>query len=115
MLPSTLDRVLAPAEHEDSSMSNPNRMRSVFTTFCSSHQVRLHRADGRGHRFLADKIVALDDTNPRPAPGLADIFNPWRRFGAVRQGSMRGQLEQVIAKPGLSKDVFETVQRSQWR
>jgi aminopeptidase N len=43
---------------------------------------------------------------------LVTPFGRWRRFEAKRAGMMREALERIVAKPGLSKDVFEQASKS---
>ncbi|MBZ5715797.1 aminopeptidase N [Nannocystis pusilla] len=110
--PDTLDRVLALADHPDFNLLNPNRARSLLGAFGLRNQHQFHRQDGRGHALVADKVLALDPHNPQVAARLVAAFNPWRRFDAARQQSMRAQLERIAAQPGLSKSVREIVDRA---
>jgi len=110
-LPDTLDHVLALSRHPDFTLANPNRARSLIGAFCSGNQVRFHRADGAGYRFLADAVLELDASNPQLASRLVSIFTPWRRFDEGRQAHLRTELERIAAPPKLSKDVFEIVER----
>ncbi len=111
-LPDTLERVVELARHPDFSLENPNRLRSLVGTFCSANQVRFHRADGAGYRFLADTAIQLDPLNPQLAARMVSLFNSWRRFDAERQSLMKGQLERIAAGKSLSKDVYEIVSRA---
>jgi aminopeptidase N len=108
----TLDRVVALAEHADFSLRNPNRLRSLVGSFCAGNQVRFHRSDGAGYAFLGRIVTELDGLNPQVAARMVSIFNPWRRFDAGRQALIKAELEQIGAKPGLSKPVFEIVSRA---
>ena len=36
----------------------------------------------------------------------------WRRYDPARQALMRGELERVLARPGISRDVFEIASKS---
>jgi aminopeptidase N len=33
----------------------------------------------------------------------------WRRFDPLRQGLMRAELEYIVARPGISAGLYETV------
>ena len=57
-------------------------------------------------------MIRLDSANPQVAARMTSIFNPWRRFDDDRQALMRAQLERIGEQPGLSKDVFEIVDRA---
>jgi aminopeptidase N len=57
-------------------------------------------------------ILAVDKLNPQTAARLVPALGRWRRFGEDRAEAMRGQLERIVATPGLSKDVFEQASKS---
>jgi aminopeptidase N len=112
---STRDDTLAAVEglaaHPDFTLTNPNRMRSLVAAF-ASNQRAFHDPSGRGYRFLADMILAVDRLNPQTAARLVPPLGRWRRFDAGRQDLMKAQLERIVAAPGLSKDVFEQASKS---
>ena len=59
-LPDTLSVVKRLMQHPAFTLKNPNRVRSVISSFCHGNQVRFHAADGSGYAFAADQIIALD-------------------------------------------------------
>ncbi len=107
----TLERVEGLARHPDFTLSNPNRMRSLVSAF-AANQRAFHDSSGRGYRFLADMILAVDRLNPQTAARLVASLGRWRRFDAARQDRMKAELERIVATPGLSKDVFEQASKS---
>ena len=109
--PDTLDEALHLAGHEDFTISNPNRLRSLVGTFAGNHWA-FHSPDGRGYAFLADIILAADRLNPQVAARMVPAFGRWRRFEPKRAELMRQTLERIVATPGLSKDVFEQASKS---
>ncbi|MET1112735.1 MAG: aminopeptidase N [Allosphingosinicella sp.] len=112
---STRDDTLAAVEglagHPDFTLSNPNRMRSLVGAFAANLRA-FHDASGRGYRFLADMILAVDRLNPQTAARLVPPLGRWRRFDPARQDLMKAELERIVATPGLSKDVFEQASKS---
>jgi aminopeptidase N len=112
---STRDDTLAVVEglagHPDFTLSNPNRMRSLVGAF-ASNQRAFHDRSGRGYRFLADMILAVDRLNPQTAARLVPPLGRWRRFDSARQDLTKAELERIVATPGLSKDVFEQASKS---
>ena len=110
--PDTLDCVRGLAEHPDFNLGNPNRVRSLIGAFCSGNQVRFHGASGEGYVFLADYVLALNDSNPQVASRMASIFNDWRRYDEDRQTAIQVQLERIASSGSLSKDVYEIVNRA---
>lgn len=103
-----LERVRTLMEHPLFSLRNPNRIRSLITSFCSGNLAEFHAADGSGYRFWAEQVAALDAVNPQIAARLARALDRWRKFDAVRQPLMRAALEQVAAT-AQSPDVLEVV------
>jgi aminopeptidase N len=107
----TLDQVIALAEHPDFTLGNPNRVRALVGAF-AANQRAFHSGEGRGYRFVANMILALDPVNPQTAARLVAPLGRWRRFGETRGALMRAELERIVAAPTLSKDVFEQASKS---
>ena len=107
----TLQAVMDLLRHPDFTLTNPNRLRSLIGAF-GANQRALHSRGGRGYRFLADAIMAVDKLNPQNAARMVPPLGRWRRFGEARGAMMRAELERIVATPGLSKDVFEQVSKS---
>ena len=106
-----IDEVLGLARHADFALSNPNRARSLIGAF-AVNQRAFHDASGRGYRFLADQLIALDAINPQTAAKLVPPLGRWRRFDAHRQALMQAELERILAQPGLSKDMLAQAGKS---
>ena len=107
----TAEQVERLAEHPAFTLSNPNRARAVLGAFGANLRA-FNRADGRGYRFLTDQLMALDKLNPQTAAKLLPPLCRWRRFDAVRAELMRSELERLVVKPGLSKDLYEQAYKS---
>jgi aminopeptidase N len=107
----TPDVVARLAEHPDFTLSNPNRVRSLYGAF-SGNQGSFHVADGRGYRLMADLIIALDPKNPQTAARMIPPLGRWKRFDAARGEKMRSALEAILAAPGLSRDCAEQAGKS---
>ena len=97
--------------HKDFLISNPNRARSLISSFAANMEA-FHSKNGAGYEFIADCILELDKLNPQVASRLSGSFSSWRRFDEQRQTLMKRQLERILAADGLSKDTFEVVSRS---
>ena len=111
-LPDTLERVTALLEHPAFTLKNPNKVRALIGRFCQGNPVRFHAADGRGYRFLADRVLELDSMNPQIAARLVSALSRWKRFDPARQQHMTQQLERILSHQPLSRDVFEIVSKS---
>jgi aminopeptidase N len=107
----TAQAVEALAGHKDFTLANPNRARALIGAF-SVNQRAFHDISGRGYRFVAEQLIALDRLNPQTAAKLVPPLGRWKRFDAARAARMRAELERIVATPGLSKDMFEQASKS---
>ena len=110
-LPDTLQRVTALLAHPAFSMQKPNKVRALIGSF-TANALRYHAADGAGYAFHADRILELEPVNPQVAARLLAPLGRWKRFDAGRQALMKAQLQRVLAKPNLSRDVYEIASKS---
>ena len=111
-VPGALDRVVMLSEHPAFTLNNPNRVRSLLHAFAAGNPVGFHRADGRGYRFITDRILELDAINPQVASRLVSCFNQWKRYEPGRRALMHTELERIRSQEGLSDDVSEIVERA---
>ncbi len=111
-VPGGLERVRGLMGHAAFDISNPNKIRAVIGAFTSANPINFHREDGSGYEFLAEQVQQLDSRNPQIASRLLTPLTKWRKYPEPRSGQMRVVLEQLIARPSLSKDVFEIVSKS---
>ncbi len=109
--PSTLAEVERLVAHPAFDLRNPNKVYALLRAFGSNH-VRFHAADGSGYRFIAGQICKLDGINPQVAARLARCFDRWKKFDANRQAHARAALQMLRDHAGLSRDVFEIVEKS---
>ncbi|MFZ5573329.1 MAG: aminopeptidase N [Thermodesulfobacteriota bacterium] len=110
--PHALSRVRELMRHPKFSLANPNRVRAVIGTFCGMNPWQFHQVSGDGYRFLADQVLALNAINPQMAARMVSLFNPWKKYDAVRQGIMRQALERIRQAPRISSDVAEIVTKA---
>ncbi|HEY6871070.1 MAG TPA: aminopeptidase N C-terminal domain-containing protein, partial [Novosphingobium sp.] len=106
-----LGHVRSLARHPDFTLTNPNRVRSLYMAFAANAGV-FHDASGEGYRMIADLILALDPLNAQTAARFVPSLGRWRRIEAGRAALMRAELERIAAAPGLSRDTSEQVMRS---
>jgi aminopeptidase N len=102
-------RVRQLLRHPDFSLKNPNRARSLLSTFCHANPSALHRADAAGVVFWADRVLELDTINPQIAARLARALDRWDRLAEPYRSAAHEALARVAARPGLSSDVSEIV------
>jgi len=105
--PGTLEDVKALLDHPGFTLRNPNRVRALIGGFTAGNPVRFHSTDGSGYAFLADQVLALDPINPQVAARMVQPLVRWRRFDTGRGQAMTDALRRIVARPTLSKDVYE--------
>lgn len=110
-IPGNLANVKALTEHPAFDIKNPNKCYSLLGGFCAS-TVNFHNKDGSGYEFLADMVIKLDSINAGVAARMVKPFARWRKFDPARQALMKAQLSRVLAKEGLSGNVYEIVSKS---
>jgi aminopeptidase N len=109
--PDTVERVRSLMRHPVFSLKNPNRVRALVGAFAIGNPLRFHDRSGAGYRLLREVVQALDAINPQTAARMAAAFENWRRYDANRQRLMRGELEALAARPGLSANLYEVVSK----
>jgi aminopeptidase N len=103
----SIDDVKSLMKHELFTIKNPNRVRSVIGSF-SQNTSQFHCQEG--YELLSEVIVELDELNPQIAARFAGIFNHWRRFAPRYSELQEIQIQSIIDREKISKDVFEIVQ-----
>jgi len=79
----------------------------LYAAFCRFNQVRFNDANGEGYHFIAEQIMDIDARNPQVAARLMAGFGQWRQLDEARQAFVKVQLTRILAKPGLSSNIFE--------
>ena len=99
-------------KHPDFSLRNPNRARSLITTFCQANPGGFHRPDAAGYVFWAERVLELDAINPQVAARLARALDRWKKLAEPYRSAAREAIARVAAKADLSRDVREVVTRA---
>ena len=97
-------------EHPRFDPAAPNSLRAVLGSF-AGNPMQFHAADGRGYRFMAEQIAAVDRRNPITASRMAKVFSRWQSYGEQRSVLMREALETLSAQ-ALSPNSREVVDQS---
>ena len=98
-------------KHSDFSLKNPNRARSVISTYCGN-PAAFHRADAAGYVFWSERVIELDAMNPQVAARLARALDRWSKLAEPYRSAAREAISRVAAKTDLSKDTHEVVTRA---
>jgi len=107
-----LPRVQALLQHPDFHLRNPNRARSLISTYCHANPAGFHRADGAGYAFWRDRVLEIDAFNPQVAARLARALDRWRKLAEPYRSAARQAIQTVAEHPTLSNDVREVVTRA---
>ena len=99
-------------KHPDFFIRNPNRARSVVSTFCQANPGAFHRTDAAGYVFWSDRVTEIDAFNPQVAARLARALDRWKKLAEPYRSAAREAIARVAAKPDLSNDVREVVSRA---
>jgi aminopeptidase N len=99
-------------KHPDFSLRNPNRARSVISTFCQGNPAAFHRPDAAGYVFWSERVMELDAINPQVAARLARALDRWSKLAEPYRSAAREAISRVAAKSDLSKDTHEVVTRA---
>ncbi len=110
--PEVLSRVRQLLQHASFSLGNPNRARSVLSSFCLGNPAAFHRTDAGGYVLWSEYVLSLDATNPQLAARLARALDSWHKLAEPYRASAYEALSRVAAKPKLSTQVQEIVQRA---
>ena len=108
---STVAAVNALTEHAAFDWRNPNKVRSLISSFAGANPVAFHSTDGSGYALLGDAVRRLQSDNPQIASRMLAPLTRFKRY-AHGQDKMRAELSSIAALDNLSQDVFEVVQRS---
>lgn len=101
-----VERLLA---HPDYDVANPNRVRAVLGAFFMQNPAGLHQEDGSGYALWARELAALDRRNSQLAARLMRSLDRWAVLEPKRQSVVRGVLEGLASREGLSSDAREVV------
>jgi aminopeptidase N len=71
-----------------------------------------HRPDAAGYVLWADKLVEVDALNPQLAARLARAMDRWSALAEPYRSAARTAVARVAARPELSADVQEILNRA---
>ena len=108
----TFARVKQLLQHPDFTLKNPNRARSLLASLCMFNPAAFHRADAAGYVLWAEQVLALDGINPQLAGRVARAMDRWTVLAEPYRSAAREAIARVAAKPELSNDVREIVERA---
>ncbi|KZC99617.1 MULTISPECIES: aminopeptidase N [unclassified Thalassospira] len=108
----TLARIKDLMSHPAFTMRNPNKVRALIGAFAMGNPRHFHAKDGSGYAFYADRLIELDDINPQVAARLCAPLGKWAKYDAERADKMKAELNRILAKPEISRDLYEIASKS---
>ncbi|GAA0633458.1 aminopeptidase N [Thalassospira tepidiphila] len=108
----TLARIKDLMSHPAFTMRNPNKVRALIGAFATGNPRHFHAKDGSGYAFYADRLIELDDINPQVAARLCAPLGKWAKYDADRADKMKAELNRILAKPEISRDLYEIASKS---
>ena len=107
----TVERIMALQQHNDFTIKNPNRLRSLIGVFAMRNPLEFHRSDGAGYQILKDVVIKLNSLNPQIAARMVNPLIHWRRYEEGRQQLMKQALTEIFEIDDLAKDLYEIVKK----
>ncbi|OIN04341.1 aminopeptidase N [Oceanisphaera psychrotolerans] len=108
----TLAQVQQLMGHPTFSLNNPNRVRALIGAFAGANPVQFHRLDGAGYDLLVSVLEQLNKSNPQVASRLITPLIQFSRLDDARQAMIKARLQQLMALPALSRDLFEKISKA---
>ncbi|CAM3531049.1 aminopeptidase N [Thalassospira profundimaris] len=108
----TLARIKDLMSHPAFTMRNPNKVRALIGAFAMGNPRHFHAKDGSGYAFYADRLIELDDINPQVAARLCAPLGKWAKYDVDRADKMKAELNRILAKPEISRDLYEIASKS---
>ncbi|MDC7221758.1 MAG: aminopeptidase N [Spirochaetales bacterium] len=108
------ENVLRLETHPAFRKDNPNMVRALYGGLLQN-RAEFHAPDGRGYRFLAERISELDKINPGMAAHLAGGYYRCRQLEGGQKSEMVKALESILSaspSPGVREIVENTLRSS---
>ena len=91
-------RVRELMQHRAFTLKNPNRARSLISSFCLRNPGAFHRADAAGYVFWAERVIELDALNPQLASRVARALDRWMHLAEPYRSAAREAIARVALR-----------------
>ncbi|MFT6270067.1 MAG: aminopeptidase N, partial [Alphaproteobacteria bacterium] len=98
--------------HQQYSIKNPNKVRSLIGSFAFYNTLGFHKIDGSGYKYLTDYLIILDKINPQIASRLLTPLMQFSNYADENQQLIKMQLNRLYGVKGLSNDLFEKISKA---
>ncbi len=107
----TFERIIELQGHKAYDQTIPNHVYSLIGRFTHNF-IHFHNNSGSGYKFIADKIMELDNINPNIASGLSTAFGQYSKLPSNLKKIVKSCLENILKKKSLSDNVYEIVNKT---
>ena len=94
--------------HKDFDYKNPNKIRSVLSTFQRENVLLFHANDSSGYKFVSEQVAIIDKNNPQAAARLIIPLTRFENYSNERKIKIKHVLKS-INKPFISNDLSEII------
>ena len=110
--PGMIDAIIALEQHPAFDLGNTARVLAYYGSLFRQNRIAFHDPSGKGYRFLADRLLQMDQMG-RGHPGyFMAQMDQWRRYDEPRRALMEQELIRIAATPGISGGLREVVGRT---
>ncbi|MCR9205465.1 MAG: aminopeptidase N, partial [Halobacteriovoraceae bacterium] len=106
----TFERIQKLAEDDVFDLAVPNLVRSLYGSFIKNY-VQFHHESGRGYQYMKEILLKVDKLNPQVASRLASGFKDYKKLVPKQKELMGVELNAILEKDDLSKNVYEIVSK----
>ena len=97
--------------HKDFDYKNPNKLRSVLSTFQRDNVLLFHANDSSGYKFVSEQVAFIDKNNPQAAARLILPLTRFTNYSHERKIKIKHVLKN-INKPFISNDLSEIIDKA---
>ena len=98
-------------KHKDFDYKNPNKLRSVLSTFQRENIMLFHANDSSGYELISEQVAIIDKKNPQAAARLILPLTRFENYSIERKNKIKSVLKS-INKPFISSDLSEIIEKS---
>lgn len=108
-LPDTINNVVNLLNHPSFDKENPNKLYSLVRAFTANP---LHFNTEEGYNLITEEIIRIDNFNSGVAGRIANGFSSIANYDNKYQSMVKPQLQKIMAKENLSRDVYEIISKT---
>ena len=109
--PEGLNLIKNLLKHKDFDYKNPNKLRSVLSTFQKENVLLFHANDSSGYKFVSEQIANIDKNNPQAAARLILPLTRFKNYSSERKIKIKNVLKS-INKQFISNDLSEIIEKA---